>query len=174
MKISVKSPSKEIIQIQKIQNGGSISLSQSPTFIVSGSTPTDNHVISVNTPGEHGVPGSQILKGIGSPSNSVGINGDYYIDTTTNVLYGPKNINWDFSSTIQLSEEDVMYSKRIDFVTDNIIYRGEAIVGSLENSPVWRIRKIVIENDNDVTEVWANGISSFAHIWSDRLTYIYS
>lgn len=67
-----------------------------------------------------------------------------------------------------------MYSKRVDFVGTDVIYRAEASVGAAENSPVWRIRKIDISStDSDVSEKWANGSSSFEHIWSDRLTYTY-
>lgn len=72
------------------------------------------------------------------------------------------------------TDEEMPYAKRIDFITDNLLYRGEAVVGSLENSPVWRIRKLIIGEDNDVTEIWANGISDYVHQWVDRinLTYI--
>lgn len=71
------------------------------------------------------------------------------------------------------TDEEMPFAKRTDFVTDNEIYKGEAIVGSLESSPVWRIRKIVIGNDSDVTETWANGNSLYDKIWVDRLTLTY-
>jgi hypothetical protein len=34
--------------------------------------------------------GPQLLSGAGAPSNTIGIDGDFYVDTTTGVLYGPK------------------------------------------------------------------------------------
>jgi hypothetical protein len=71
-------------------------------------------------------------------------------------------------------EEEMTYSKRIDFVTDSILYRGEAQVGSLENSSVWRIRKIVISPDGDVSETWADGVATFNKIWANRAAYSYS
>lgn len=73
-----------------------------------------------------------------------------------------------------ISSEDEVYSKRVDFISDSVIYKGEAVVGSLESGSVWRIRKIMIGNDGDVTEIWANGLSTFVHVWNDRLTYSYS
>lgn len=44
-------------------------------------------------PGIQGVPGSVIYSGIGVPSNALGINGDYYIDSSNAILYGPKVSN---------------------------------------------------------------------------------
>ena len=72
------------------------------------------------------------------------------------------------------AEEDIMYSKRVDFVTDNLLYKGESSVGSSENSPVWRVRKVVIGVDGDVTETWASGTASFDKVWADRASLIYS
>ena len=71
-------------------------------------------------------------------------------------------------------DPEVPYSKRIDFITQNEIYRGEAQVGSSENSPLWRIRKIVISGDGDVTETWADGSSDFNKLWTSRLSYTYT
>lgn len=73
-----------------------------------------------------------------------------------------------------ISEDDTMYSKRVDFVSDIELYKGEADVGSPESSPVWRIRKITIDSDSDVTEVWASGNANFDKVWADRaaLSYI--
>ena len=73
-----------------------------------------------------------------------------------------------------ISEEDIVYSKRIDFINDNLLYKGEAVVGSSESSNVWRIRKITIGADGDVTELWADGSANFAFIWINRENYNYS
>lgn len=72
------------------------------------------------------------------------------------------------------TEEDTMYSKRIDFISDSLLYRGEALVGSAENAAVWRIRKITIDIDGDITEVWASGTASFDKVWIDRASLPYS
>lgn len=68
----------------------------------------------------------------------------------------------------------MVYSKRIDFVTEAELYRGEAAVGSSEADPAWRIRKVVLAQDDDVTETWAGGTAVFDKIWNDRATYVYS
>lgn len=44
-------------------------------------------------PGPGGNPGSIIYSGIGIPSNALGVNGDYYIDSSNAILYGPKVSN---------------------------------------------------------------------------------
>lgn len=72
------------------------------------------------------------------------------------------------------TDEEMPYAKRIDFITDDLLYRGEAVVGSLESDPVWRIRKIIIGADNDVTEIWANGTANYSNSWVDRTTYTYN
>lgn len=72
------------------------------------------------------------------------------------------------------AEDAEVYSKRIDFITDNELYKGEAAVGSSESSSVWRIRKITIAGDSDITEVWASGTSTFDKIWANRAALIYS
>lgn len=77
-------------------------------------------------------------------------------------------------SITQPTEEDMPYSKRVDFITENELYKGEAAVGSAESAPLWRIRKLTIGLDSDVTEVWADGDANYDNVWSDRLTYIYS
>lgn len=77
--------------------------------------------------------------------------------------------------TDTIVEGDIqVYSKRIDFISDNELYRGEAAVGSSESDPVWRIRKITISPTSDITEIWAEGVSSFSKIWNNRLVYNYS
>lgn len=71
-----------------------------------------------------------------------------------------------------IPEEDNMYSKRVDFISDSELYRGEALVGSSESSSLWRIRKITI--NPDVTELWASGNANFDKIWANRLSLNYS
>lgn len=70
--------------------------------------------------------------------------------------------------------EEVMFSKRVDFINDNLLYKAESAAGTLDSSPLWRISKVVIENDGDVIETWAEGTASFDKIWTNRLSYTYS
>lgn len=73
-----------------------------------------------------------------------------------------------------ISEDDIVYSKRVDFVTDNLLYRGEALVGTSEAASLWRIRRVTIGVDGDVTEVWASGTANFDKVWDNRLLLIYT
>jgi vacuolar-type H+-ATPase subunit I/STV1 len=72
-----------------------------------------------------------------------------------------------------VTDEEMPFAKRIDFITDSELYKAEAVVGALESSPVWRIRKVTIAGDNDITEVWAEGNANYDKVWADRLTYNY-
>ncbi|MFA5760448.1 MAG: hypothetical protein WC877_01645 [Dehalococcoidales bacterium] len=44
--------------------------------------------------GINGTNGKTWLNGSGAPSNSIGVDGDFYIDTTNHVIYGPKSTAW--------------------------------------------------------------------------------
>lgn len=66
------------------------------------------------------------------------------------------------------------YAKLADFVGSDVIYKGEAIPGSLTSSPVWRISKVTIALDGDVSEQWAGGTAEFNKIWDNRLALSYS
>jgi hypothetical protein len=41
-------------------------------------------------PGQAGADGSSVLNGTGTPAAQLGANGDFYLDTSTDTLYGPK------------------------------------------------------------------------------------
>ena len=69
--------------------------------------------------------------------------------------------------------EEVKYAKRVDFVGSSIIYKAEAIPGTLETEAGWRIRKITFIAE-DIKEEWAEGTIDFNKIWSSRTSYIYS
>jgi len=52
--------------------------------------------------GAPGAPGSQIYSGSGTPPSSLGIVGDYYIDSTSLLLYGPKkSTGWPMPINLQ-------------------------------------------------------------------------
>lgn len=73
-----------------------------------------------------------------------------------------------------ISEDEMTYSKRVDFITDNLIYKGEATVGSLTTDALWRVRKIEIGIDGDISETWANGNAGFLNVWDNRSLLTYS
>lgn len=45
-------------------------------------------------PGTPGPPGTQVYSGVGQPLESLGVEGDYYIDEINNLMYGPKADVW--------------------------------------------------------------------------------
>lgn len=92
------------------------------------------------------------------------------VDTATTVVAGFQGP----PGPAGIAEEDVVYSKRIDFINDDLLYKGEAPVGSSESAPVWRVRKITVSPDGDVTELWAGGSADFDKAWSGRLGFVYS
>jgi hypothetical protein len=70
--------------------------------------------------------------------------------------------------------EDEVYSTRVDFVNDNLLYKAEAAVGTANSLPLWRIRRVIVGNDGDITEEWANGNANFVNIWDNRVSLNYS
>ena len=51
----------------------------------------ENVVVQLGTSGPQGGRGTGILNGAGAPSSGIGIDGDFYLNTTNMNLYGPKN-----------------------------------------------------------------------------------
>lgn len=75
------------------------------------------------------------------------------------------------------SPEDVMppvYASRTDFVTANLAYIGEALPGTLESAPSWRIKRLTLGLDDDVVTEWADGNANFDNVWNDRASLSYS
>ena len=55
---------------------------------------TDN-VVEISSSGPQGPRGKGLIHGSGAPSNLIGIDGEFYIDTDVNKMYGPKQSgNW--------------------------------------------------------------------------------
>jgi hypothetical protein len=69
-------------------------------------------------------------------------------------------------------EEDMPYAKRVDFVGDTLLYRGEAAPGAAETAPAWRIQRLTFVGD-DVTYEWAAGTAAFDKVWANRATLSY-
>jgi hypothetical protein len=53
------------------------------------------------------------------------------------------------------------------------IYKGFAVIGTLQNQPLWAIQRIRKEGDVDVY-TWADGNKNFDNSWMDREALIYS
>jgi hypothetical protein len=76
-----------------------------------------------------------------------------------------------------INPEDVMppvYATRTDFVSASLAYVGEAAPGTLDSAPAWRIKRLTLGADDDVTTEWADGNANFDNAWSDRASASYA
>ena len=73
-----------------------------------------------------------------------------------------------------ISEADMDYERRTDYIDDFTLYKGKAAPGALDSEAKWKITKITISAiDDDVIESWANGDANENKIWDDRASYTY-
>lgn len=73
------------------------------------------------------------------------------------------------------AEDKVPLARRVDFVGEDLIYRGTAVPGTADASNGWRIEEITfVGADDDVEIRWAAGNSNFDKVWNDRATYSYT
>lgn len=72
---------------------------------------------------------------------------------------------------------DTPQGRRVDFVGDTIIYRGESAPGTDDSAPAWRIKKIIftpgLDGKQDVSETFAGGNADYVNAWTDRATLNY-
>ena len=66
-------------------------------------TEVKNKVV-ISSPGPQGIRGRTILNGSTAPSNNLGLEGDFYYNTTTSDFYGPKlnNTSWSGATIVTL------------------------------------------------------------------------
>lgn len=65
-------------------------------------------------------------------------------------------------------EEDLPQLEEVDFVDDDLIYRGWAEIGSLTTDPVWKIARMTFTGaDEDMRKDWADG-GQYTTAWIDR------
>lgn len=68
---------------------------------------------------------------------------------------------------------DVLKATRVDVVGGGVTYRGYALVGSLDENPVWAIQRETVTGGITVVE-WAGGEFANSYIWDDRASITYS
>ena len=65
-------------------------------------------------------------------------------------------------------------TKRLDYDgSGNLIFLGEAEIGSLEASAVWKIVRLTYNGSDELTDVEHAGEALYAHVWNDRATESY-
>lgn len=62
---------------------------------------------------------------------------------------------------------------RVDVPVAGTSYEGYALPGTLNGTPAWKIKKIVVAGALTTT-TYASGDSNFDKVWDDRATYTYS
>lgn len=62
---------------------------------------------------------------------------------------------------------------RVDVPVAGTTYEGYALPGTLNGTPAWKIKKIVVAGAI-TTVTYASGNSNFDKVWDDRATYTYS
>ena len=79
--------------------------------------------VVVGTPGPQGPRGRTILNGVGSPAESLGLEGDFYYDKITTMFYGPKpsDITWAGAASYPLQQLPTEFSKEISWSIGQVI-----------------------------------------------------
>jgi hypothetical protein len=76
--------------------------------VATASVPPNTLIVPAGPPGGNGTNGSTVLNFTSTPSNSVGSDGDFYINTTTNTIFGPKAAGaWPVSGTALIGSQGV-------------------------------------------------------------------
>ena len=82
--------------------------------------------------GDGGTDGKTILNGTGEPDSSVGVVGDFYVDTSADTIYGPKDSSgspWGSGVSFAVANGSVTLAKMANLATDKIIGRTTAGTG---------------------------------------------
>lgn len=75
----------------------------------------------------------------------------------------------------EIIELTTNYIEEVDMVSDYIFYKGRAVEGTSEDSPEWKISKIVIDEMTDeIQTLFADGNQNYDNIWSARATLAYA
>lgn len=128
--------------------------------------------------GQDGADGLSFLQGSGPPTAGIGKVGDTYWDNTTagDTYIKTSTTVWSFSGRLG----DVTLASQLDDTggSPNVLYKGEALAGTLTSAALWRIQQIIITTDiggnDDIAILWADGDTEFNNIWDNRLSLSYS
>jgi hypothetical protein len=141
-------------------------MSSDVTYVVT--TKEIDTIVVTNELGIVVAPNSIASTLLNTPSDTV-LSSEENTSVVVTGLIGPQGLQ----GQPGIAEDDMPYSKKIDFVTESELYTGEAAVGSLALDSVWRIKRTIIATDSDVEVTWASGTASFDKVWATRATYTY-
>lgn len=122
--------------------------------------------------GTDGVDGNTVLTGTGAPGAGLGNDGDVYIDGDNGDIYEKVAGTWNLIG----SPNGVAQTIRTDTdgASPETIYRGTAVPGAATSASVWRMERITIATDGDVTILFEDGNDSFNNDWDGRAAGAYS
>lgn len=122
--------------------------------------------------GTDGIDGNYIWTGAGAPSDSLGSDNDLYLDGTNGDIYTKTAGVWNLTG----SANSVALTTRTDTdgASPETIYKGTANPGSATSLAVWRMERITIATDGDISILYADGNDSFDNIWDSRAALSYS
>lgn len=78
------------------------------------------------------------------------------------------------AEAIAILENELAQATRVDFVSDTVLYRGEADPGTATSSAFWRIRRITLNSEGDAITEWADGNANYDNVWDNRASLSYS
>ena len=74
--------------------------------VATASVPPNTLIVPAGPPGGNGTNGSTVLNGTSNPTTQ-GNNGDFFINTATSTIFGPKNVTWPGSGTALIGSQGV-------------------------------------------------------------------
>lgn len=124
--------------------------------------------VEIGTSGPQGPRGTALLNGVGAPSSSTGINGDFYLNTSNMNLYGPKtNSGWGSPTDLVGSQElGYVHIQEVASATWSITHG----LGFVPNITVVDTAGTVVEgsynypNSNTVILTFVGGFSGRAYL----------
>lgn len=66
-----------------------------------------------------------------------------------------------------------IYQKELDFVNEDVTYRGDALPGTVTSAASWRVCRITAGAYGAAVIEYAEGSTGFDKVWDDRADYVY-
>ncbi len=129
---------------------------------------------SSGSDGTDGVDGNQHFVGNGAPSNGLGNDGDIYTDADNGDIYEKIVGSW----SLQGSPGSMALATQSDTIDPavfpEVTYRGDALPGTSTAGALWRVQRMTMQSDGDISILFADGNDDFDNIWDNRLSLSYS
>lgn len=115
--------------------------------------------------------GVQVTPGSGATVAADEISGQQY--QRVKLTHGADGVNdGDVSRINGLPVDKTALTEIIEVVDSSNTYIGQAVPGTDEADPYWRIKLINVSGS--ITKIsWADSTSAFVKVWDDRATYTY-